>query len=170
MGAAGSWGQVGEGARRLGGSKACAQPQRRRHRALPKALPSAAGPSMQGENALPGSPCFCPGPRPAQPPQVCTLTARPGCTGAALPAGAPDSRPHCDSSPVMSQAPEHIRGTPAGQPRPSAPPRLSDSQLPRAAKALTPTKYRPTRQDRAARGSLYKATEAPRTLTKHKIG
>ena len=68
MGAAGSWGQVGEGARQLGGSKACAQTQRGRHRALPKALPSAAGPSMQGENPLPGSPCFCPGPRPAQPP------------------------------------------------------------------------------------------------------
>ena len=38
------WGQVGEGARELGGCKACTQARRWQHRALPTALPRAPGP------------------------------------------------------------------------------------------------------------------------------
>jgi len=49
-GAAGSWGQVGEGLRQLGGSKAGAQPRCCQRCALPKALPPAAGPWVQAEN------------------------------------------------------------------------------------------------------------------------
>ena len=76
--------------------------------------PPSARPSPQGQTPLPGGPRFCPGPRPAQPnlPAACALTARSGRTGAVLPAGAPDNRPHCDSTPVLSQVPERITGTP----------------------------------------------------------
>ena len=117
-GAAGSWGQVGEGARQLGGSKACAQPRWRRHRALPKVLPRAAGPSMQAENPPPRGPAFLP--RPSSSPASPRLPAHSPLAQAVL---AQRCRlvpfippPHCDLSPLMSQS--------ASQARPPASPGL----------------------------------------------
>lgn len=101
-GAAGSWGQAGEGTRQLGGSKGCTQARCQQQRALPKAL--AARASMQGEHPPPGAQVSAPALVQPNLPSACALTAVPGCTGPVLPAGTLISIPPCDSSPVMSQA------------------------------------------------------------------
>lgn len=88
--------------RQLRGSKACAQARWQRQRALPKEL--AARVSMQAEHPAPGTHVSAPAlVQPSLPP-ACKLTAAPGRTGAVLPAGTLISIPHCDSSPLMSQA------------------------------------------------------------------
>lgn len=85
---------------------------------------------MQGEHPRPGARVSAPAlVQPSLPP-VCALAAGPGRPGAVLPAGTLITIPHCDSSPVLSQAPRRITGLPATQPQPSPPAQFSDSQLP----------------------------------------
>lgn len=74
--------------------------------------PLSTGPLPQGQTPLPGARVSAPALVQPNLPTACALTAASGRTGPALPSGAPDKRPHCDLSFLLSQAAERITGTP----------------------------------------------------------
>lgn len=157
-GAAGMWQQEGEGPWQLAGGEACTAapastaPSARRCR---RGLGPGCGHRTHGPvpELLP-LPCSSPCLPSALAPHCCALTACPGSTGAAAPAVAFYSCPHCDTAPVLSQNPERI----TGQPCLPSPARSGNSSWPWAPKAPTHTKCRPiTREPGNSRAWFDKA-------------
>lgn len=95
--------KAGHRRRQLAGGRCAAAPAESAP-CLPKALPPGTGLWMPCEQQLPGSLCFCRGAQSA----ISTASA-----GAALPAGALSSCPHCGTGAGMSQVSQSVPARPA---------------------------------------------------------
>ena len=153
-GAAGTWRQEGEAP--AAGRRQGLHRWPSKHRALSKALPPGAGPWLQGQNTRPGAGAAAPALLQPHLLSACALTACPGSTGPAAPAGAFYSCPHCDTA-LWCHRPRASQPSPARHPQPGS----GNSSRPWAPKVPADTKCRPITGEPGEpgnpRAALYKA-------------